>query len=248
MTCEPERVTAFVDGELDPPARTAMAVHLEECAACRAQAEEERVLRARLRELAPPELPAELEARVRRGVRRQVPALVRWALPVAATLVALAWLRGYAPLVAWDLARDHDKCFAHHPVPAKVWSAEPPVVEGWFEERGTFLPRVPDRVGDVALVGARYCPLVGGAFAPHVYYASKDRQVSVFVVPWGVRLSGAGFDARPRGRAVRLLRVEGAVVGIVAGGDAEAREFEAALRPVLASWLAAVERKAPRPQ
>ncbi|HEX9185634.1 MAG TPA: zf-HC2 domain-containing protein, partial [Vicinamibacteria bacterium] len=242
MTCEPEHVTAFVDGELDGPARTAMAAHLEECATCRAQAEEERALRARLRELPLPELPAELEARVRRGVRRHVPVLVRWALPAAAALVAAAWLRGYGPLVAWDLARDHDKCFRHHPVPAKVWSAEPPVVAGWFEEQSTFLPQVPDRVGDVALVGARYCPLVGGAFAPHVYYQSRERQVSVFVVPYPVRFSADGFAARPRGRAVRLLRFQDEIVGIVAAGDAEAREFEAALRPVLASWLAAVRR------
>jgi anti-sigma factor RsiW len=62
LSCDPERVTGFVDGELDPQATTAVAAHLETCPACRAQAEA-KLLRARLRGLPGPELPAGLEAR-----------------------------------------------------------------------------------------------------------------------------------------------------------------------------------------
>jgi hypothetical protein len=117
-----------------------------------------------------------------------------------------------------------------------VWSAEPGVVGGWFEQRGTHLPAIPDRVGDLALVGARYCPLPDVSSAPHVYYASAASRLSVFLVPHGVRLD-TRFAGAARGRAVRLLRVGGQVVGIVGGREAEVQAFEAALRPPLAARL-----------
>ena len=239
MSCDPERVTGFVDGELDAETTAAVAAHLETCAACRAQAEAERGLSARLRSLPAPDLPAGLEARVRAQARRRpvaVRAAARWALPLAAALVAAFWARGHAPFVAWELARDHDHCFSFRPLPAKVWSGDPAVVGGWFERQGTRLPPVPDRVGEVALVGARYCPLPSVSLAPHVFFASATSQVSVFLVPHGVRLDER-FAGEARGRAVRLLRVEGATVGIVAGSEADARAFEAAFRPVLAAWV-----------
>jgi hypothetical protein len=163
-------------------------------------------------------------------------AVARWVLPLAAVLVAGFWARGHTPLVAWELARDHDHCFSLRPLPAKVWSGEPGVVGDWFSRQGTRLPRVPDRVGELALVGARYCPLPDVSSAPHVYYASATRQVSVFLVPHGVRVDDR-FAGESRGRAVRLLRVEGETVGIVAGSEADARAFETAFRPVLAAWV-----------
>jgi hypothetical protein len=238
VSCERERVTAFVDGELDAEAVAMLVAHLDTCAACRAQVDEERSLRPRLRSLPLPETPAGLEARVRARLGRPSPVTraVRWALPAAAALVVALWARGHAPLVAWELASDHDHCFSRRPLPAKVLSGAPGVVGEWFRERGTHLPRVPDRVGEIALVGARYCPLPDVSLAPHVYYASPTSQVSVFLVQHGVRL-GAGFAGQARGRAVRLLRVEGETVGIVAGNDADARAFEAALRPVLSAWV-----------
>lgn len=237
MSCDAERVTAFVDGELDAEAAAAVAGHLEACAACRAQADGERSLRARLRSLPAPEPPAGLEARVRARTRRRpvVAVATRWALPFAALFLAAFWARGHAPLVAWELARDHDHCFSFRPLPAKVRSSDPWVVEDWFLRRGTRLPRVPDRVGDIALVGGRYCSLPDVSSAPHVFYASATSHVSIFLVPHGVRYEDA-FAGQVRGKAVRLLRVEGETVGIVAGDDADARAFEAAFRPVLAAW------------
>jgi hypothetical protein len=236
LSCEAERITGFVDGELDAAAAAEAAAHLEACAACRAQVDEERALRSRLRSLPVPEPPAGLEERVRARVRRR-PAVVpaaRWALPIAAALLAAFWARGHAPLVAWELARDHDHCFSFRPVPAKVRSGDPEVVGDWFLRQGTRLPRVPDRVGELALVGARYCRLPDLSSAPHVYYASATGEVSVFLLPHAVRVDD-GFAGQARGRTVRLLRVEGETVGIVAARDVDARAFEAALRPVLAA-------------
>jgi hypothetical protein len=226
-----------VDDAFDPQAMAAVAAHLQTCPACRAQADEERALRARLRSLPGPELPAGLEARVRAARRVKPSALpaARWALPLAAALVLGVWLRGYAPFVAWDLARDHDKCFARQPLPAKVWSGEPRAVAEWFEQKGTRIPALPAQVGELTLVGARYCPLVSLSSAPHVYYASSGRHVSVFVVQHGVRLDDRRAS-HARGDSVRLLRVEGELVGIVGAREADVQAFETALRPVVAAW------------
>jgi len=238
LSCDRERVTGFVDGELEVEAAAAVAAHLETCSGCRAQAVAERGLRTRLRGLPTPELPAGLEERVRERPRRGFPAVARWALPLAAALVAGFWVRGHAPFVAWELARDHGHCFSFRPLPAKVRSGEPDVVGEWFGRQGARLPAVPDRVGDLTLVGARFCALPDVSFAPHVYYASATSGVSVFVVHHGVRLDDR-FAGRALGRAVRLLRVGGEVVGIVGEGESEVRAFEAAFRPVLMARVAA---------
>ncbi len=144
------------------------------------------------------------------------------------------WLRGHAPFVAWDLARDHDKCFSRQPLPAKLLSGEPRAVAEWFEGQGTRLPALPAEVGELRLVGARYCPLVSLASAPHVYYASATRHVSVFLVPHEVRLADR-LSTRIRGDSIRLLRLEGDLVGIVGERDLDVQAFETALRPLLAA-------------
>jgi hypothetical protein len=228
-----------VDGELDRGAAAAVGAHLETCPACCAQAAAERELRARLRGLALPEPPAGLEARVRSRARRPSPLgrTARWALPLAAVLVIGVGLRGHAPLVAWELSRDHEHCFSTLPLPAKVRSGEPRVIAEWFEGRGAYMPAVPDRVGELALIGARYCALPDGSSAPHVYYASASRHLSLFVVPHAVRLDGR-FAGVARGRPVRLLRLEGEVVGIVAESEADVQAFETTLRPILAARAA----------
>jgi anti-sigma factor RsiW len=235
VSCDPERVTALVDGELDAKSLAEAAAHLAGCPACREQAKAEREIRARLKALPAPDLPAGLAGRVRSAVRRRRVATRagRWALPLAAALVLWAWLPGHPSFLTWDLARDHAKCFSRRPVPARVWSGEPEVVEGWFTGQGTAMPSLPDGVGDLRLVGARYCPLASLSFAPHVYYSSLDRHVSVFVVRHGVRLRER-YEAAPRGRAVRLVRVEGAVVGIVGERASDVQAMESAINAVAA--------------
>lgn len=240
MSCDPERVTGFVDGELVSAEAAAVAAHLEGCVTCRAQADAERELRARLRALPLHELPAGLEARVRSARPERAGVLStarRLALPLAAVLVLGVWLRGHASVVAWDLARDHDKCFSKRPLPAMVVSGDPEVVGAWFAERGTRLPRVPAAVGELTLVGARFCPLATLSSAPHVYYASAEGHVSVFVVPHPVRLRDR-LAVRSRGDAVRLLRLEGEVVGLVGEREADVNAFESELRPLLAARAA----------
>jgi anti-sigma factor RsiW len=245
LSCDAERVTAFVDGVLEDALRADTERHLADCPACRAQAEEEREIRAALRGLPSPPLPDGLEDRVRRRLRRtrrpSPGALARRLLPLAAVLVAGFWLRGSAPVVAWELSRDHDHCFSRTKLPAEVWSGDPSVVADWFAERGRRLPLLPASAGGLMLVGARRCPMPDLSSAPHLYYASAQGQLSVFLVPHDVRLKDH-FAARSRGNAVVLMRVGGSLLGIVAEDPDDVAEFVSRLRTSVARLEVAAAR------
>jgi anti-sigma factor RsiW len=235
VSCEPEQVTGYVDGALDPLTRAGVEEHLRGCDACRAQVEEERRLREALRRLPSVEPPRGLELNVRRGLRRPGRTLLRALLPVAAVLVlVLLWARGSAPFVARELALDHMKCFRKQPVPAKMWSSEGENVAAWFAGQGTQVPSLPDTAGGLELIGARYCPLLGVSSAAHVYYVGEDdRHVSLYVVPRSVRLDGS-FQATAFGKTVHLSHYAGNTVGIVSETPEDVETFRTRLSSAVA--------------
>lgn len=248
MSCDPERVTGLVDGALEGEEQARAEAHLATCERCRAQAADEKALRARLRALPPPELPFGLEQRVRSRLHRRGRwrGVARALLPLAAVLVLSVWARGYAPFVAWELSRDHDHCFSMPRLPAQVWASEPTLVEEWFEERGDRLPLLPSRVGPLALLGGRHCRLPDASRAPHVYYASDESQLSVFVVPHGVRMEDE-FATTSRGNAVAVLRLGTRVVGVVGEDHGEVSAFVARLRTSVAALGVLAPAPAPLP-
>jgi anti-sigma factor RsiW len=235
MTCQPERVTAYDDGALDDPARAEVEAHIAECGSCRAQAAEENEVRERLQALPAVALPAGLEPEIRRRLRGASPSSrLRVLLPLAAAVVAaLAWARGAAPFMAWELARDHSHCYGLAKLPAQVWSDDPGVVTSWFATRDRTMPYLPARVGAVELVGARQCPLLDRT-AAHLYYMGDDTRVSLFVVSGSVRFD-ATYATRTRGLSVHLLRVGGSVVGLVGKRDEDVAAFEDAFTTIVAS-------------
>jgi len=225
---ERERVTAYVDGVLSDAERAEVEALLAERPDLREQAEFERVLRARLKELAGPEPRPGLEAQVRAAVgseRRRPRA--RFLLPVAAVLLLAIWARGLPGFVAFEVARDHAKCFSKSELPAKMWSDDPREVTAWFEEQGTTMPLLPAGAAHASLIGARYCPL-GDRFAPHVYYGGRRIRVSIFVLPGPLRFEGH-YDGEVRGQNVHFMRSAGMTLAIVSDQreavDAFAKEF-----------------------
>jgi len=242
MSCDPERVTAYVDGALDAAHCPELEAHLSSCPDCHAQAEAERELRARLKALPPPTPGPELEARVRASLRPRR-RKASWVLPLAAGLVALlVWARGATPFVAWELSRDHDHCFGKRRLPAELWSSDPIHVAQWLEGHGTRVPAIPDAAGGLELVGARYCVLPDRRVA-HLYYSNGEHHLSLFLVPGPVR--DLSREMRPRGNYVRLLRVGGTNVGIVSEEEDNVEAFKRALSSTIAWDLAVVDRPAP---
>jgi anti-sigma factor RsiW len=226
LSCDPERVTGYVDGALDDAGRTEVEAHLGECAACREQEAFERGLRSRLQALPAAEPPPGLEARVRRRLRRPSP--LRVVLPLAAVLLLALWVRGSAPFVAWELALDHRHCFGRETLPAKVWSSDPALIARWFESQGTLLPLLPASAASLNLVGARYCPLMDLTRVAHVYYAGSARRVSLFVVPRSVRGESV-WSGVTAGQVVRVFRSGGTQVALVGDTPEDVEAFERAL-------------------
>lgn len=235
MSCDPERITGCVDGALDDAARAAVEEHLASCPTCRDQVAAEREIRSRLRGLRSIQPREGFEDELRRRLaKRPAGGRARWLLPMAAGLTLLAlWVRGAAPFVAFELARDHAHCFSFPRLPAEVWSGDPARVAAWFEGQGTRLPEIPAAAGGLELVGGRFCPLLDGSKVAHLYYVGEDRRLSVFVVGHGVRLSGS-YSGAARGASVNLVRVGDATVGLVSERPGAVEAFRRAFTTAVA--------------
>jgi hypothetical protein len=234
--CEPQRVTALVDDALEGEERAALEAHVAGCEGCRAQLEEESHIRASLRGVPSPEPVFGLDERVRRRLRGRgrLSAAARLLLPLAAVLMVALWARGYAPFVAWELARDHTHCFGMDRLPAEILASEPEIVTAWFDEQGANLPLVPPSVGRLALVGGRFCWLPDASRAAHLYYASNDGQVSVFLVPHDVRMND-DHASHVGGRTVALVRLGSSVLGVVGDDENQVGAFVSRLRTSVAA-------------
>lgn len=151
-------------------------------------------------------------------------------LAVAGAVVACAllWARGLPSFVAWEVARDHQRCFGRRHLPARVRSSDPAEVRDWLEARGTPTPLLPPYAHAAEIVGARYCALEDRV-AAHVYYGGDGQGlVSVFLLSGPARI-GDGWSGTARGLHVRLLRAAGRTLAVVgeSEGDvsATARSF-----------------------
>ena len=230
MSLEPEKITAYVDGELSDAERREVESLLESSAAAREQVETEHRVRQALKDLPLVEPESGFEQRLRRRLfKKRGHARIRIWLPIAASLaLGLLWVRGTPQFVALELARDHRACFSMPELPAQVWSADETRVRAWFREQGTRVPALPNSAEDLRLVGARYCPLIGGSLAPHIYYSSAHRGLSVFVLERSVRFDRR-YGAMASGTAVRLVRWEGTTLGIAAQDPRDVESFRKAL-------------------
>jgi anti-sigma factor RsiW len=229
VSCEPERITGYVDGELGSVERAAVEMHLQGCAACREQVAAERALRAALRALPERHPPAGMEGRLRAKLRAARPNPWRVLLPVAAALVGVAlWAARSPAVVAWELSRDHDKCFGMPRLPAKVFTGDAASAVARLEPASAAMLALPDTAGGLELIGGRLCPLADRRVI-HLYYSGgRQRRVSLFVVPGSLRLDRS-YAGVPRGKVVRLLRIAGTTVGVVGEHPDDVAAFERAL-------------------
>jgi hypothetical protein len=242
VSCDPEKVTAYVDGFLEGAALGDIEAHLSGCPACREQAQAERELRASVKGLPAPEPRPGFEAELRRRIRSSRRRRGVWLVPLAAGLTALSLLgRGSPTLVAWEVSRDHAHCFGQKKIPAKVWSSDPAIVGAWFERQGTTMPPLPAGAGGLQLLGARYCPLPDATLVPHVYYSSAEGHLSVFLIPRRLRFAGS-YVATTRGNRVRMLPMEDSTLALVSENPANVDAFQRLFATRMATLLTAGDR------
>lgn len=132
---------------------------------------------------------------------------------------SLLWGRGLPGFVAWEAARDHERCFGRSQLRARLWSSDPAEIRAWLEARGTPVPPLPGRGGGVEIVGVRYCALTD-RIAAHVYYGGEGSLVSVLVLSGPARI-GDGWAGEVGRWQVRLLRSAGRTVAVVGEVDAD---------------------------
>jgi hypothetical protein len=142
----------------------------------------------------------------------------------------LLWVRGTPSFVAWEVARDHQRCFGRRHLAARLYASDAREIRDWLESRGTPVQPLPDRAGNVEIVGVRYCPLVD-RIAAHIYYGGEGSLVSVFVLSGATRI-GSGWSGMSRGLQVRLFPSAGRTVCVV--GES-ARDVDAVARAFLTS-------------
>jgi hypothetical protein len=173
----------------------------------------------------------EIEERPEAPPRRfRVRAVVTSVFAVA--LVALGlWARGLPSFVAWEVARDHQRCFGRRHLAARLYASDAWEIRQWLEARGTPVQPLPGRAGNVEIVGVRYCPLAD-RIAAHVYYGGEGSLVSVFVLSGPARV-GIGWSGESHGLQVRLIPSAGRIISVVgesaADVDAVARAFRTSI-------------------
>jgi anti-sigma factor RsiW len=230
LNCHPELVTGYVDGALDDLSAAQIKAHLEDCSDCRDQVEFEQSLRKGLRGLSVLEPRGDLRQEILKRSRRRRRRVLRWALPTAAVFVAISILtaRTSAGFLAWELVKDHTHCFAPQPLELHVFGSNPESVASWFSEQGNHIPSPPAAAGGLELVGGRRCMLLDFVIVAHLLYEGEHRQASVFVLPNSRAIPDA-YATEIGARAVRLVRVGGHTVGVVAETPEDAESFRRAL-------------------
>ena len=214
MTCAEleTRLHAYLDAELPEAAAREVAAHVAGCPHCGPWYEEQRTLRAALRERLPTfRAPDTLRAAVRRGLRA-----AQDVEPPRARLAASRWLAAAATLLVavggtWSLAMRAvasrtvgDEILAAHVrslMPGHltdVLSTDQHTVKPWFNGRLDFSPPVEDFSGSgYPLIGGRLDYVAGRSVAVLVY-GRRQHVISVMLWP-----AGTGSSAGPAVRAVQ---------------------------------------------
>jgi anti-sigma factor RsiW len=182
-------VTAYVDAAGTSADRAAVETHLDQCEACRADAERQAAARAVVRRrasvLASPSAPAALRARCANAAAPAPPArgVLPWAVAaalLAAVVLLITFTTRSTTLLAAQLTVDHVKCFEF----AGKANPDAHALEASLASRFGWHIVVPP--GSVAagltLLTARRCLYADGKVA-HLMYRHRDRDVSLFVLP-----------------------------------------------------------------
>ena len=233
-TCEDirERLTLYLDNELQDDERVAIEAHVQSCASCKAFVEKELAFLNAIRGSGPLHAaPAELKTRVAAVVSgskpARKPARLKWIVPIAAVLLILI-----TPVVVWRAMRQANRAgnggpspFALRAVeshlrhmrgqlPLEVESSSPQEISTWFANKVNFnvkLPSYQESSGQekvYTLEGARLVSYQND-YAAYVAYRMKERPISLVITSDSVARPSGGEQIASRGLKFHYNSIDG---------------------------------------
>ena len=212
MTCDDVKhsLSAYMDGEVAPDGRIAIAGHLTSCSSCAAELgklEEVRdLVRREIADMRPPEsLRESVLLTVRRaGYMEGSPGWAGWKPWLAIAAGILVMVLGAAPflvsahyerrLIAEEVLSSHVRALATQDI--DVVSSDRHTVKPWFNGKISFSPPVTDLAGDgFPLAGGRL-DYIGDHTAAVLVYQRGRHRIDLFVWP-------AAGGGRPAGEFLR---------------------------------------------
>ena len=201
MSCETlsDKLTGYLDGELDERAAGEVEAHLRQCVTCSARLERERRVRAAVQaHLKPLRAPEQLRSNVRSMLRAQAKRSQRrqtwlptWVASAAALILGVA---GGWQLATWRVSRGDGSDLATEVVASHVRSlqgahltdiasSEHHNVKPWFAGKLDFSPPVPDFTTEgFPLIGGRL-DYLGEKQVAALIYGRRQHVINLFVWP-----------------------------------------------------------------
>lgn len=230
-----ERLTLYLDNELQGDERAAVELHVESCNSCASLVEKELTFLNAIRKSGPVHVASqELRTKVseildgsKQPEVRERSRRFRWALPVAAGLLVLL-----LPVVIWRVMRQDDRpengvpsAFAtmaaeHHlrhvrgQLPLEVNSSDPQVISNWFENKVNFnvkLPSYQETSGQEILYTLEGARLVNyqNDYAAYVSYHMKDRPISLVITSELLARPSGGEEIASQGLRFHYNAIDG---------------------------------------
>lgn len=228
-----ERLTLYLDNELQDDERVAIEAHVQSCVSCKAFVEKELAFLNAIRGSRPLHpAPAELKRKVgavvsgsKRPVRHS--SRLRWIVPIAAVLLVLV-----APVVVWRVMRQANRSgnggpspFALRAVeshlrhmrgqlPLEVESSNPQEISMWFANKVNFnvkLPSYQESSGQEKVYTLEGARLVGyqNDYAAYVAYRMKERPISLVITSDSVARPSGGEQIASRGLKFHYNSIDG---------------------------------------
>jgi anti-sigma factor RsiW len=200
-----ERLSLYLDNELQGDERAAFEAHAQACQSCATFIEKERAFLNAIRgsgplHVASPELRAKVTEVMAAGSQSEVvrSSRVKWILPIAAAVLVLL-----LPLVVWRgmrqttrpnggpskfalMAAESHLRHARGQLPLEMESTHPHEISAWFTNKVNFnvkLPSYQESSGQEKLYTLEGARLVGyeNDYAAYVAYRMKDRPISLVI-------------------------------------------------------------------
>ena len=230
-----ERLTLYLDNELQGDERAVVEAHVESCDSCASFVEKELTFLNAIRKSGPlhvasPELKAkvsEIVGGAKEPVVRERSRRLKWMLPVAAALLVLL-----LPVVVWRIVRDGDhpeneapsafalKAAESHlkhirgQLPLEITSSRPEEISEWFENKVNFhvkLPSYQETSGQEILYKLEGGRLVNfqNDYAAYVSYHMKDRPISLVITSELLAKPSGGEEIASRGLMFHYNAIDG---------------------------------------